>query len=615
MRSSHPVSRRAILTLLLSAGATAVMPNLAFAATPADTALATLLATFADEILALSPTLATSQGKDDGARSILKSQLEDYSPAGDAAWLSQVRSMEKRLVAIDRKRLSSSAQVRYDSVLYSARNGIAGDKFSYGGASSGFFGGAAPFPVTQQSSAIVSLPEFLDAQHTIANAADAEAYLARLAALARVLDQESARIAAQAKLGIVPPAGIAATTLAQLKGFRAVPAAEQKLVTSVATRTNKLGIAGAWEARALKLVNDAVYPALDRQIAAFSAATAKAVDAIGVWQLPDGAAFYQWALTLGTSTTYTPAEIHAVGLAQVKELQDRLDVLLSAQGVKDGTVSERIGKLVRDPSLGYPNTDEGRAQIIAYCNSKVAAIRAIMPQLSHMKLKAPLEIRRVPADIEAGAPLGYMNFASLDGKRPAIYYINLKHTAYWPRPALTTLTAHEGLPGHAWQGAYIAESQASVPLIASLTMYNAFVEGWGLYAEQLVDECGLYANDPFSRIGYLQGQMFRAARMVVDTGIHAMRWPRDKAIAYLADNTGSGVASATHEVDRYTISPGQACGYKVGHNEIIKQRERAKQALGAKFDLAGYNDALVKSTGVPLTVLPTVVDQFIAASR
>ena len=623
MRSSFSpsgaVSRRDILATILSAGVVAALPGVVHAAAPAtsaaDAQLAKLLADFAEEILVLVPSTATSLGKDDGARSALKSQLEDASPAGDAAWAAQVHSMEKRLLALPHASLSPQAHVRYDTVLYSARAGIAGERYTFGGAGSGFFGGTSPYPVSQQGGALVSTPEFLDSQHTIANAADAEAYLARVAALARVLDQESDRITAQAAQGVIPPDFIAAKTLEQLKAFRATPAAEQKLVTSVATRTKKLGIDGDWSARATKLVTDQVYPALDRQIAAFAKATANATGVAGVFKLPDGAAYYQWALNLGTSTTYTPAEIHAVGVAQVKDLQTRIDAILRAQGMKDGTVGARIAKMVRDPQFQYPNTDAGRDQIIAFCNSRISAIRAIMPKISHLGLKAPLEVKRVPADIESGAPLGYMNFASLDGKRPAIYYINLKNTVYWPRPALTTLTAHEGIPGHAWQGAYIAEHQTEIPLIASLTGFNAFVEGWALYAEQLVDEFGLYATDPFSQVGYLQGQLFRACRLVVDTGIHAMKWSRQEAIAYLAENSGSGVPNATSEVDRYTVAPGQACGYKMGHNEIVKQRTRAKAALGAKFDLASYNDAVVKSTGVPLTVLPTVIDHYIASVK
>jgi len=616
--SSAGFSRRDLLIATLAAGAAAALPALAHAAaapTQADAQFAKLLADFADEILVLVPSTATSLGKDSGPRSALKAQLEDYSPAGDVKWAQQVHAMEKRLLALDRKRLSAQVQVRYDTVLYSTRAGIAGERFAFGGAASGFFGGTSPYPVTQQSGALVGVPEFLDSQHQIADAADAEAYLSRLAALARALDQESARITEQAAHGVIPPNFIAATVLGQLKDFRATPAADQKLVTSVATRTKKLGIAGDWEARALKLVTDAVYPALDRQIAAFSAATAKATDVAGVHKLPDGAAYYTWALNLGTTTNYSAKEIHAVGMAQVRQIQARIDTILRAQGMADGTVGQRIAALSRDPKMLYPNTDAGRAAIIAFCNDRVDAIRAIMRKISHLGLKAPLEIKRVPTDIEAGAPLGYMNFASLDGKRPAIYYINLKSTSYWPRSGLSTLTAHEGIPGHAWQGAYIAEHQAELPLIASLTGYNAFIEGWALYAEQLVDEFGLYAKDPFSQVGYLQGQLFRACRLVVDTGLHALAWPRQQAIQFLVDNAGSVVASATSEVDRYIVSPGQACGYKMGHNEILKQRERAKSALGAKFDLAGFNDALVKSAGVPLTVLPTVVDRFIAASR
>lgn len=622
----HPVSRRDILLMALSGGAALALPGLARAAAAAPTSSADLadpaaagfshlLADFADEILRLSPSGATGLGLDSGARAALKSELEDYSPAGDAKWDAQVASMLTRLHALDRSKLNPDAQIRYDTVLYSTKAGIAGERFSYGGSASGFYGGTSPYPVTQQGGALTSIPEFLDSQHRIVNAADAEAYLARVAALARVMDQESARIAQQAADGIVPPDFIARTALGQLRDFRKTQAAAQKLVTSVAERTKQLGIAGDWEARATKLVSGTVYPALDRQIAAFAKATAKATDVAGVYKLPDGEAYYEWALKLGTTTNHSAAEVHAIGLEQNKMLQSKIDAILKAQGLTQGTVGQRLHAITKDPKMLFPDNDAGRAQIIAYCNERVAKIRALMPQISHLGLKAPLQIKRVPQDIEAGAALGYMNFASLDGSRPSIYYINLKSTSLWPRSELSTLTAHEGIPGHTWQGAYIAEHQAEIPLIASLTGFNAFVEGWALYAEQLVDEFGLYADDPFSRIGYLQGQQFRACRLVVDTGIHAMKWSRQQAIQFLVENAGRGVDAMTSEIDRYTVSPGQACGYKMGHNEMLLQRERAKAALGAKFDLASFNDALVKSTGVPLTVLATVIDRYIAGAR
>jgi len=610
-------SRRAVLKMTLTAAATAAMPRLVLAqtGTATDAQFSTMLADFAEEILRLSPTSATNLGLDSGARIALKSQLDDASPEGDVLWTTQVRSMLSRMAAVNRATLSPDMQTVYDKVQYAANSGLAGKRFSYADTAGGFFGGAAPYPVTQQDGALWRTPEFLDSAHQILNRDDAESYLERVAALARILDQETAHITEQAGKGIRPPNFIARTTLGQLSGYRKMPAASQKLVTSLTARTGKLGIAGDWEARATQLVHSKIYPAVDRQIAAFARATARSTDIAGVHHLPDGEAYYAWALQLGTSTTTSPREIHAIGLEQNKMLQARIDSILKAQGITQGTVGERMLALSKDPSRFYADNDQGRDQIIAYCNDRVAAARALMPKISHLDLKAPLVIKRVPTDIEAGAPLGYMNFAALDGSRPAIYYINLKSTTLWPRDQLATLTAHEGIPGHAWQGAYLAEHHADLPLISSLIGFNAFVEGWALYAEQLVDEFGLYANDPFSQIGYLQAQQFRACRLVVDTGIHAMKWTAKQAIRFLVDNTGRGLGAMTSEVHRYVVSPGQACGYKMGHNEILRQRERARSELGASFDLAAFNDALVTSGGVPLTVLPTVIDRYIALAR
>ena len=623
INSHNTISRRNMLLLALSSAATAIVPGMSMAATagaPEKTqAMSSLrfrhmLTSFSDEILRLSPTTATTLGVDSGAYLALRSQLPDHSTTADAKWGKQVKSMLHRMSTIDRATLTAAEQIRFDTVHYAASMGVEGLQFSFGGAQSGFNGGTAPYPVTQQDGALTSIPEFLDSSHQIRNAADAESYLARVAAMAHLLDQESDRIAEQASKGMAPPSFIAKTTLGQLQAFRKSPAAAQKLVSSITERTKNLGIAGDWEARATKLVNASIYPALDRQITAFSKATANSGDAAGVDRLRDGTAYYQWALKLGTSSTQSASEIHAVGQEQNKMLQSKIDSILKSQGLSQGTVGERMQALNKDPDRFYADNDQGRSELIAFCNERVAAIRALMPKLSHLDLKVPLLIKRVPVDIQNGAALGYMNFASLDGSRPAIYYINLKSTTLWPKHELTTLTAHEGVPGHAWQGAYLAEHHAETPLISSLMGFNAFVEGWALYAEQLCDESGLYAADPFSQIGYLQAQQFRACRLVVDTGLHAMKWTRQQAIQFLVDNTGRGTAAMTSEIDRYVVSPGQACGYKVGHNEILRQRDRAKQALGARFDVAAFNDALVSTGGVPLTVMGTVIDQFIASN-
>jgi len=612
-------SRRALLQSAAVGGAVVLLPGMAFAeaARPAlDTPLGPLLQTFADEILVLSPETATSLGLDSGAHAGLKAKLGDSSQAGIEAFNAEVRSMHDRLLKLDRASLPPVWQTRYDTVRYATERGIDGTRFRYGGgAAAGFFGGTSPYVITQQSGAVTSIPEFLVSQHKIANAGDAEAYVSRVAAFARQIDQENERIRADAAIGVMPPKFIAETTLTQLKGFRKTPAAQQRLVTNLAEKSKALGLPGDYAGRAAKLVETAVYPAVDRQIATFSAATANAPMTAGVERLPDGAAYYRWALRLGTTTTQTPEEVHRIGLAQNEELKGRMDQLLKAQGMTKGTVGERVQALNKDPRFLYPDTDQGRAELIAYLNKRIAMVRPLMPKLSHLHLKADVIVKRVPPDIQDGAPLGYMMPASLDGSRPAIYYVNLKSTALWPRYQLATLTAHEGIPGHTWQLGYLAEHHDEIPTIQSMMGFNAFVEGWALYAEQLIDESGLYDNDPWSRIGYLQAMQFRACRLVADTGLHAMNWTREQSVDFLSGETGKGRDAMTSETDRYCASPGQACGYKTGHNEIVRLREKAKQALGPKFDLAAYDDAVVKTGGVPLDILSGVIDAHIADAR
>jgi uncharacterized protein (DUF885 family) len=614
------LDRRHLLAMTLASAATTALPATAqavakrAAATPGSR-FSGMLAQFADEILRLTPEQATGLGLDSGQRAALKSQLGDGSPVGEAKWASQVKSMLTRLGTVNRATLKPADQIRYDTVKYAAERGVDGTNFFYGGAAGGFFGGATPYPVTQQDGALTSIPEFLNSQHQVKTPADAEAYLARTAAMARVLDEETAQITRDAARGVMPPSFIAKTALGQLQDYGKTAAAKQGLVTSLVEKTQKAGLKGNWEARATRMVEQLIYPALNRQIAAFTKATANAPDTAGVHRLPDGEAYYRYGLKLGTTTNLTPEEIHAIGLEQNKAIQSRMDGILKAQGMTTGTVGERALALTKDPRFLYPDNDQGRADLIAYINGRVGDIRAIMPKISHLGLKADLSVKRVPPDIQDGASLGYMNFASLDGSRPAIYYINLKSTTLWPKYQLTTLTAHEGVPGHTWQGAYLAEHHKEIPLISSLMGFNAFVEGWALYAEQQCDENGLYDKTPFEQLGYLQAQQFRACRLVVDTGLHAMKWTREQSIRFLVENTGRGENAMQSETDRYCVSPGQACGYKVGHNEILRLREMARAALGAKFDTASFNDAVVKTGGVPLTVLATAVDQFIAGAK
>lgn len=604
-------SRRQLLLSALAAGVSTALPLRALAApgAVADPRLSALLDAFVDEILRASPLTATSLGLDKGAYAALKRRLDDRSAEGRRREIAAYADRARRLRAIPRGGLSGRDLTVYDTVLYAMDVGAEGGRFAYGQDY------ANPYVVSQQDGTVAITPEFLNSQHLIETREDAEAYLARLEQMGAAIDAETARMADAAGQGVIPPAFILATTLKQLTDARAPEPGAARMVTSLAERAKAKGLEGDWRGRATAIVAQKVYPAIDRQIAGVKALQPRATNDAGVWKFKDGADYYRWALKYNTTTDLTPAEIHEIGLRQGREIDALMDGILKSQGLSQGTVGERMSALTKDPRFLYPNTEAGKREVVEYIQAKVDEIRPFIPQFSKLGLKAPVEVRPVPKEIEAGAALGYMNFAALDGSRPAIYYVNLSDTSNWPRYTLASLTMHEALPGHAWQGAYLAERNSEIHTIASLTGFGAFTEGWALYAEQLADEVGLYKDDPFGRLGYLQAIRFRCARLVVDTGLHDKRWTREQAIQELAGATGRSVGAATSEVDRYCASPGQACAYKVGHNEIVRLREKAKAALGPKFDLRDFNDAVVSTGGTPLAVLETVVDRYVAEAK
>ncbi len=602
-------SRRALLGGAAAGTAFAAIPTAlraAIAAPAGDPELATAFKVIANNLLQRSPETATTLGLDRGANAGLASKLSDGSAAGEAEDRRVTETSARLLASIPRARLKGQDINNYDSAAFAFDIAKQGERFGFGYTGTG---GGIPYVVSQQNGIYSQAAEFLDSYHRVEDAAGAEAYFSRLEQVSKGFDDETARINADSAKGVVPPGFVLANTLGQQAELRKVPAAESRFVSSIAGRAKKLGLPDP-TARATAIVSGMIYPALDRQMAALKAL--KSTDDAGVWKLPDGEAYYQFLLRSQTTSSLTAAEIHATGVAQNRMIESEMDKILRSQGLTKGTVGERTAALTADPKFLQPDSDAGRAAVIAYVQGRIDAIRPLLPKVSKLGLKADVRVKRVPIDIQDGAGLGYMNFAAVDGSRPAIYYINLKNMGFWPQWTLSSLTAHEAIPGHAWQGAYLAEHPEAVSPMANLLGFNAFVEGWALYAEQLVDENGLYANDPFGRLGYLQAQRFRAVRLIVDTGMHAMRWTRQKAIDTMVAETGRARGAVTSEIDRYCASPAQACGYKVGHNEILRQRARAQAALGARFDVRDYNDALVETGGVPLTVLPGVVDRMIA---
>ena len=561
-----------------------------------------------EQVLYEYPENATALGLDKGKRAELKSIL-NYRSLKDVA--NHAEAANHRLDILKRGAWGSGANALDLEITKTAHAlAVEGYKFPYGDVAVLNLEQAyrnTPYAVSQGTGAFAEVPDMLDSHHQIDTKADADAYLARLKAFAVCLDGESERLRHDAGLGVVAPDFILDKTLAQLLAFRGTAPKDWGLVTSLSKRAADKGL-GDYEGRAHDIAVKEIGPALDRQLVVLTALRAKATHDAGAWKLPDGDAYYAWALRAGTTTNLKPEEVHRLGLDQVQSLNAEMDTLLKAQGLTQGSVGARLNALGSDPKYLFPDTDEGRAQLLAYLNGLIADIRPRLPHAFATLKKGNLVIKRVPPAIQDGMPNGYGGAGSLDGSRPGAYYINLKTTAIWPKFALPTLTYHEGIPGHVWQGEY----SYNLPLIRSLLSFNAYTEGWALYAEQLGDELGCYDHDPLGRLGYLQSIQFRACRLVVDTGIHAKRWTREQATRWFAENNGTTEQHVQSEVDRYCSWPGQACGYKIGHSEINRLRGKAKSAMGARFDLRTFDDAMVKSGAVPLTLLEQVADRYIA---
>ena len=551
-----------------------------------------------EEMLRLEPEAATSLGLDTGARAALKSRLGDPTITGRNGWWGPLVEALPALRAIEPQSLPLRERAFRDTAIWFGERAVDRQSLSYGS-------GSTPYVITQLYGAYAGLPNFLDVQHKIESSADAEAYIDRLEAFPGVIDAEVAMAQADAAAGILPPDFILDKTIRQTATALGERGAQNLLVRSLVNRAREKNLAGEWEARATRIVDGPLAASLGRQAALLADQRRRATSQAGIGRLPNGDQFYAHTLRYYTSTGLSAQEVHRLGLSEVARLTAEADPLLRQQGINEGPIGQRIAALERLPGQLFANDDNGRRELLTYIRGWMDRLRPRMPELFYSIPTSPMEVRRVPIAIEVGSAGAYAQATDIEGTRPGIFYINLQDVHSRPRFGLPTLTAHEAIPGHLWQGA-IVNSAGDIPMFHRATGISAFAEGWGLYAETLVDELGFYRDDPLSRIGMIQSFLFRSARLVVDTGIHAMGWSREQAIRYFMDTVGRNRGSTEREIDRYVARPGQATSYKIGHNEMLRIREETRRRLGSRFDIKAYHDLVLLNGDIPLEVLASL---------
>ncbi len=569
-----------------------------------------LLNSFADHFLDLYPEAATGLGVDTGARAALRGRLEDRSAAGQNRIASVLRDDLHRAKAFDASGLNFQMRTNFEVVRSAYETAVEGLAQPYGDVAVGGWRNA-PYVVIQNVGAWLDIPQLLNNDQPLETKADADAYLSRLSELSKVLDGELGRLQAARGKGLVPPSFLIDKTIPALIMAAKDAASGGAMVDTLLKKTKAKGISGDWQTPARDILEKQVAPAIQRQIAELQAEREKSTDDAGMWARPNGDAYYRWALKAGTTTTLSPDQIHQMGLNQLQQLHGQMDSILKQIGYTTGSVGDRMKSLAKDPKYQFSNGDQGRAEIMAFIQDRLKWINAQLPRAFNTLVHPNMEVKRMSPEEEPGAPTAYGGAGSIDGKIPGRFWINLRNTDLHRKYSLTDLTFHESIPGHIWQGEYTHKE----PMIRQLLAFNAYSEGWALYAEQLGDELGAYDGNPAARLGYLQSISFRAVRLVVDTGIHAMKWTRRQAVDYFVNVNGSNPLEVANEVDRYCAWPGQACGYKIGHTTINQLRDKAKRELGSKYSLKEFDDAIVLGGNVPLEVLAKNLDDYIARTR
>ncbi|MBO6608905.1 DUF885 domain-containing protein [Altererythrobacter sp.] len=553
-------------------------------------------------LLAHEPERATGLGVDTGDYASLRSQLTDKSPDGQAAYAAQLEADLEDIRAYPRDGMTADQLTGFDVVESAYSTALEGFALPYGDVAVGSWRNT-PYVVIQNVGSYIDMPRFMDFSHPMNEPSDVDAYAARIEGFPAQLDGELTRIQQARSHGLIPPDFLLDKAITQME--QAVALAETTYLGPLVRSEVETAQTQIEPVRGL--VTDGVIPALQRQLDELNSMRTQAGSDAGMWAQPDGDEWYAWSLKASTTTDMTPDQIHEQGLAELDDLHGRMDPILKEIGYTQGSVGERMQALSEDPRYKFAPGDPGREEIFAFIDERIDWIKAQMPRAFNTLVDPNMEVRRIPVGEELGAPGAYGGAGSKDGTIPGRFWINLRTTDLHRKYDLPDLTFHESIPGHVWEGEY----SNRLPLIRSILAFGAFSEGWALYGEQLADELGAYGEFKVGRLGYLQSLAFRACRLVVDTGLHAKRWTREEARRFFVERNGSKEEEVASEVDRYCSWAGQACSYKIGHSEIVRQRSRAQAALGDAYDFKAFNDAVILGGNAPLDVLAKNVDRFI----
>ena len=571
------------------------------------------------EVAISNPELVTSMGipvlydftKDELANVSDEKQWEDFN---------RVKANLATLRSYDFDRQSEENQLNTKILEWFLAKQVEGEPYFYYG-----------YPVNQMFGVQSNLPSMMENSHKLRNESDIEAYISRLSKFDTKFRQVLEGLRKREEKGIIPPTFIIDKVLDEMKGFTGQieeteitkemnpdPVRRNILFTNLKKKIEEIEDLPEEEkneflSKAEEEIRNTVFPAYQLLIDYFEELDEKATRKAGVWKFENGDDFYAYQLSQNTTTDLTPEEVHQIGLSEVKRIKKEMWDILISQGYTDTTkaLGEVIQSLNKEERFLFPDNNQGRKMILDEYNRILDEISAGLDDAFDVRPEAGLEVRRVPEFKEEGSAGAYYNRPAMDGSRGGIFYANLRDVHETVKFGMKTLAYHEGIPGHHFQIAIQAELDG-VPVFRTIGLFTAYIEGWALYAERLAWELGFYDNDPFGNLGRLQAEMFRAVRLVVDTGIHFKKWTREEAIEYMVANTGMTTSEVTTEIERYIVMPGQACAYKIGMLKILELREKAKKELGDKFELKDFHNVVLKNGAVPLNILEEIVEDYIS---